>query len=87
MGTALLHFHNNIMENINMNKPTIAIFLDIRKAFDTPPPINNEIQLKKLELYGDMTNLWTYLTNRTQFIKYNNKVSDNLIIKSGVPQG
>ncbi len=47
--------------------------------------------LKKLEFYGlrgtALKWLESYLSNRKQVVTYNNHVSDELVIKCGVPQG
>lgn len=67
----------------------LGIFVDLSKAFDT---VDHLILLRKLELYGitGVNNSWfkNYLTNRKQFIQINNnKKTDLLHIKCGVPQG
>ena len=66
----LIQFLDKIYEGMNKDNPeyTIAIFLNLKKAFDT---VDFEILLKKLNYYGfrDKTNLWfiNYPTNRTQY--------------------
>ena len=67
---------------------SIAIFCDLRKAFDT---VDKEILLKKLGKYG-IKNLeleWfrNYLENRSQFVQINETDSVLLSISKGVPQG
>ena len=64
------------------------IMLDIRKAFDT---VNHKTFIIKVI---SSRNTWysiqlipSYLNNRSQFVNINNKLSKNLIIKHGVPQG
>ena len=65
-----------------------CIFLDFAKAFDT---VNHEILLEKLKYYGvnDKAFLWfkSYLSNRTQFTKVGDKLSEVGYVKHGVPQG
>jgi hypothetical protein len=46
---AMVHFLNNISKALNEKKHTIAIFCDLRKAFDT---VDHDILLKKLHKMG-----------------------------------
>ena len=46
---ALTHLTNKLSTSIDNNETTMAIFIDLSKAFDT---INHNILLKKLEYYG-----------------------------------
>ena len=63
-------------------------FLDFAKAFDT---VNHNILISKLEHYGirGVANKWfkSYLHNRPQIVKIGNEKSEELFIRSGVPQG
>ena len=58
---------NEVIENLENNKITCSIFLDLAKAFDT---VDYKMLLQKLYLYvirGEPYNvLTTYLTNRKQ---------------------
>lgn len=76
------------LQNIEDKLYTGVCFLDISKCFDT---INHLILLDKLSKYGvkSIENLWfkSYLSDRFQIVKYNNKVSQALPINIGVPQG
>jgi len=86
--TALLKFTDFIYRSINSNKITIAIFLDISKAFDT---VNHKILLHKLHtigIRGNYHNLFvSYLSNRQQIVKIGDCYSDMLSINCGVFQG
>ena len=66
----------------------MGVFLDIKKAFDT---VDHGILLEKLYLYGIRGNIYSwfesYLTNRSQFVEYNNVKSKTENITHGVPQG
>ena len=73
---------------LDQNKIPLAIFLYLSKAFDT---IDHEILLNKLEHYGirgtPLQWFRSYLTNRHQYVEYNNVNSELLSISTGVPQG
>ena len=62
--------------------------LDLTKGFDT---VSHEILLHKLEkngITGSALNRFTsYLSNRVQFVKYNNSISKTKHIYIGIPQG
>ena len=67
---------------------TVAVFLDLSKAFDN---IDHSLLLKKLEYYGirgsALTWFKSYLSERKQYMSYNNISSDFRTINCGVPQG
>jgi len=77
-----------VSEALNKKHHAIAIFCDLRKAFDT---CDHEILCKKLQRYGVVGTelLWfrSYLTNRQQFVHVNGVDSNLLNIILGVPQG
>ena len=70
------------------NKEHVTVFMDLSKAFDT---LDHQILLKKLYCYGirGTALLWfeSYLSNRKQYVVYNNISSNFLYSKCGVPQG
>jgi len=65
-----------------------AVFIDLTKAFDV---VNHSKLLERLDDLGirGISNdlLKSYLTNRSQCVKINNVCSNELNIKTGVPQG
>ena len=67
---------------------TDVIYFDFKKALDSAP--HNEL-LFKLKSMGISGNLWlwfeSYLSNRQQCVKINNKYSHLLPVLSGIPQG
>ena len=66
----------------------INIYLDLAKAFDT---LDHDILLRKLSYYGitgvAIDLFKSYLTNRKQYVDFNNKRSVYADITIGVPQG
>ena len=85
---AIQHSVNFINESHLTGKHVLGIFIDLSKAFDT---IDHATLLRKLHHYGIRGNVQklisSYLTNRYQYVKINNEISENLHLKFGVPQG
>ena len=74
---------------LNSNNNTGCLLLDCEKAFDT---VNRKELLLKLESYGILGKKlnWfdSYMSDRTQKVKYNNILSSNTFSsKYGVLQG
>lgn len=85
---ALIQFVDKITKNQHEKKHTIALFLDLSKAFDT---INHKILVGKLENYGfkhtALNWVQNYLDEREQFVYVNNLSSSREKPLCGVPQG
>ena len=85
---ALTTLVDKIAESLDRNEYTLGVFLDFSKAFDT---VNYEIFFEKLEFYGirgtALEWIKNYLTERKQYVFFNDKASDLLPITCGVPQG
>ena len=85
---ALLQITERIKESIDNGKFGCAIFIDLRKAFDT---VNHDILISKLEHYGIRGELlnWfhSYLNNRKQYVFFNGESSELRNMNCGVPQG
>ena len=77
-----------ILRERNEGKITVAIFVDLCKAFDT---VNHNILLKKMDLYGirgkNLQWINGYLSDRKQCVVANNISSSVETVKCGVPQG
>ncbi len=83
----LIHFVNNVSTALNKIHHVIAIFCDLRKAFDT---VDHKILLQKLKKLGVGVALeWFhhFLSDHKQFVFLNGKCSPLLNILLGVPQG
>ena len=86
--TALINLIDNWLKDVDEGKYVGAVFLDLRKAFDL---VDHKILIEKLKCYNfsalsvDLMN--SYLSNRSQLVKYNDCQSTMLQIKAGVPQG
>ena len=77
--------------SLNMDKKhvTLVVFLDLSAAFDT---VDHEILISRLRssfgIRGNVLNWFiSYLTNRSQRISLNGRVSNSLPLPQGVPQG
>ena len=86
----IMHFLDKIFGALNndQNHYSLAIFIDLTKAFDT---CNIDILLYKLNHYGfrGKSNDWfkSYLTNRLQFTSIRGVNSSLQELSCGVPQG
>ena len=85
---AIFELIDNITSSIDNQDSTIGIFIDLKKAFDT---IDHALLLKKLSHYGvrGVANEWltSYLSERSQYVRFNNCESTCKYISCGVPQG
>ena len=85
---AILKFCNNVLSALDNNELSLAVFIDLKKAFDT---VHFEVLLSKLDHYGirGVANDWfrSYLTGRIQCTEVNGVLSHPRTVKYGVPQG
>ena len=85
---AALEVADRIICDMDIGKIPFNIYLDLSKAFNT---IDHKILFKKLDYYGikgtSLNLIQSYLSNRKQFVNYNNTMSDLLTINMGVPHG
>ena len=86
--TAAIDVTDDILSNMDNGKLTGAVFLDLKKAFDT---VDHQVLLSKLAKLGilntELTWFTNYLSNRYQCTVVNNAHSEYKCIPVGVPQG
>jgi len=86
--TAVQKVVEDITSGYNCSKVTVALFLDLRKAFDS---VNHEIMLSKLKKFGfdsDAMKWFTsYLSERLQCTCLQGQYSSKTRVSCGVPQG
>ena len=79
---------DNITEALDQGERVVGVFLDFSKAFDT---VDYNILFEKMEKYGisgvELKWCEDYLSNRLQYVTYNNHKSSYEKINCGVPQG
>ena len=85
---AALELVDKLLNMMDKGQVPLGIFLDLSKAFDT---LDHKIMIKKLEFYGVSDSpgklLESYLSNRKQYVVFDDINSQVLDIKTGVPQG
>lgn len=86
--TSICWLINEWKKEIEKGKSIIAIFLDLKRAFET---IDRSILLVKLHKYGirDIEQKWfqSYLSGRSQKVKIKESFSETISVQLGVPQG
>ena len=85
---AIMKFCDNAHCAIDNNEHSLAVFIDLKKAFDT---VHFGVLLDKLDHYGvrGIANDWfkSYLTGRIQYTEVNGVISYPRTVNYGVPQG
>ena len=83
-----LELTDKILKDIDNKDISLAIFMDLSKAFDT---LDHQILLNKLKYCGvnDISLKWfsSYLTGRQQYVEIDGYSSGLLPLTTGVPQG
>ena len=86
--SALLHYTDELLKNMDDKKISVIVLLDMSKAFDS---IRHDLMLCKLHKLGvsDTACAWfkSYLSQRKQAVKIENTLSETLPLTVGVPQG
>ena len=69
---AALELVERVLESLENNEPSIALFLDLSKAFDS---LDHSISIEKLRHYGFSNQalelIKNYLRNRIQYVEFN----------------
>ena len=85
---AALELAERVLDSFKHNEPSVGLFLDLSKAFDS---LHHQILINKLKHYG-LSNqalklFQNYLSDRVQYVEFNGSVSDKQNITTGVLQG
>ena len=84
--SAAIAFSDYIRRGMDLGLLTRAVFIDLRKAFDS---VDHEILISKLESYGlkDIKLDWfrNYLADRKQLVSFRKEISEPCLITLGVP--
>jgi len=79
---------SRVLAGFNAQRCSIAVFLDLAKAFDTVPHIKLFKKLEALGIRGKALNIiQNYLSDRLQYVKVDDTYSKPDHIKIGIPQG
>ena len=85
--TAVVYLTDYILEHMDRQMITGAVYIDLKKAFDL---VDHEYLLFKLEHYGvrgsSLDWFRNYLTTRTQRVQFGNDMSSTRAIRFGVPR-
>ena len=85
---AIIKFCDNALHALDNNEHSLAVFIDLKKAFDT---VHFGVLLSKLAHYGvrGKANDWfrSYLMGRIQYTEVNGVMSYPRTVNYGVPQG
>ena len=86
--TALLKVQNNILMNLNTQRITLLVLLDLSAAFDT---VDHGVLFNPLStsfgVRGSALQWFTsYLLNRSQRVSFDQNLSEKFNLQCGVPQ-
>ena len=85
---AITNLVDEIYMSLDKGEKCLAVFIDLKKAFDTVSHVQLLDTLEKIGFRGNSLNLIkTYLTNRVQCTEINYVKSNYSQIEYGVPQG
>ena len=85
---AELELIDHTMHDIDNKHVSLALYMDMSKAFGI---LDHSIHIHELHCYGiknsELGWFVSYLRNRSQYVEINHIVSDQLLVKTGIPQG
>lgn len=86
---AVISLTTILTKQLDVGKKCLAVFLDLKKAFDT---VSFSILVRKLEQIGirgiQLSIFKDYLTNRKQRVKLDEEcISEDISVSCGIPQG
>lgn len=85
---AILDLTTNIYKALDAKNPSLAVFVDLSKAFDTVSHNQLLHMLERLGVRGVSHKLLaSYLSQRSQYVRIGNSASRSSEIQYGVPQG
>ena len=86
--TSLLQVTHNWLLNMDGGNLNVVVFLDLKKVFDC---VDHDILIRKLYYYGirgrELNLFQSYLSNRIHCCKVDQAISNERILKCGIPQG
>ena len=86
--TQMVSYLDLVYRAMDSNTPTLSVYFDVQKAFDSVP---HHLLLSKLKLFslcpGFIKLMESYLSNRFQIVKVRESLSSPVAVPSGVPQG
>jgi len=86
--TQLLHVLDYFSNHLDKGESVDIIYLDFQKAFDLVPHQRLIQKLTSFRLHGKVLQwIKDFLSNRTQQVVLNGKISSSIPVTSGVPQG
>ena len=85
---SIVFLENDIQKNLETGVKSLAVFVDLEKAYDALRIIRLLSTLQGLGLKGNILNfIKNFLLNRTFQVKIGNEKSDKLFAENGLPQG
>lgn len=85
---SIVNLENDVQKHINNKEHTLAVFLDINKAYDTIWIDGLIHKLKNIGIQGNILHFfYNFLLNRTYQVRVGSKFSQDFKMDRGLPQG